>query len=365
MTTMTTAPIDEQRLEAFGEEVFTTSLGALELTIISIGRELGLYEGLRGHQGSTASQLAGRVGVDARYAREWLEHQAVAGVLEVDDPGAAPDERRYRLPEEHAIVLLDEDHPAYVGALADIAPIVARTLEQVQAAFRTGAGVPFAAYELHDMQAGFTRPMFASALTTEWLPALPDLHRRLQAGEPLRILDLGCGEGWAAIYLAEAYPAITVDGLDLDEASIARARHLAAERGVGDRVSFELRDVTDPSLMGPYDLAMCCEVVHDLPDPVAALATMRRVTRAEGEVLVIDERVAEAFQPSGDPVERLMYAISILHCLPAGRDAETSVATGTVMRPDTFRTYATAAGFADVEELEIDHPMFRFYRPTG
>lgn len=365
MTDTTTAPVSQERLEAFGEEVFGATLGALELTVVSMGRELGLYQALRGSAGRTAAEIADRARVDARYAREWLEHQAVAGVLEVDDPGTAPEERRFALPEEHAIALLDEDHPAYVGALADIAPVIARTLERVQSAFRTGAGVPFAAYGLHDMQAGFTRPMFANSLTTEWLPALGDLHRRLEAGEPLRILDVGCGEGWAAIYLAEAYPAVHVEGFDLDEASIARARAHAAQRGVLGRVTFEVRDVTDASISGPYDLAMCCEVIHDLSDPVGALTTMRRVTGETGAVLVIDERVAESFDPSGDPIERMMYAISILHCLPAGRDAATSAATGTVMRPDTFRAHASAAGFASVEELEIEHPMFRFYRPVG
>ena len=89
------------------------------------------------------------------------------------------------------------------------------------------------------------------------------------------------------------------------------------------------------------------------------------MTGDEGAVLVIDERAAESFSPSGDPIERLLYAFSILHCLPAGRDAETSAATGTVMRPDVFRRYAYEAGFASVELLDIDNPMFRFYRPRG
>jgi hypothetical protein len=35
------------------------------------------------------------------------------------------------------------------------------------------------------------------------------------------------------------------------------------------------------------------------------------------------------------------------------------------MRPDTFRRYATDAGFAAVDVLPIEHPMFRFYRPRA
>ena len=52
----------------------------------------------------------------------------------------------------------------------------------------------------------------------------------------------------------------------------------------------------------------------------------------------------------------------MLLCLPTGMSEEHSAATGTVMRPDTLRGYAAAAGFADVEVLTIEHPFFRFYR---
>lgn len=364
----------DDQVGAFAERLFEATIGAMELTVAHLGRSLGLYAGLRGGAGHTAGELAATTSVDERYAREWLEHQAVAGVLSVDDPAAPAAERRYTLPEAHAVVLLDEENPAYSGALADIPPIIARTLETLLGAFRSGAGVPFAAYGLHDMQAGFTRPMFANDLAGEWLAALPDVHTRLQAGEALRIADFGCGEGWAGIYLAEAYPNVTVHGYDLDDASIAAARKHAADRGLTDRVRFEVQDVTDPAFdnvfgdtpnPGHYDLVLACEMIHDLADPVGALTAMRRLAGDGGAVLVIDERADEDFTPSGDPIQRLLYTFSILHCLPAGRDAETSAETGTVMRPSTFRSYAEAAGFSAVDELPIDNPFFRFYRPRG
>jgi ubiquinone/menaquinone biosynthesis C-methylase UbiE len=365
MTTTDATPAFEEQLNGFAERMFEAALGGMETTVAHLGRALGLYAALRGEDDLTAGELAARTAVDERYAREWLEHQALAGVLTVDDPAAPDNQRRYALPEPHAVALLDEEHPAYIGALADIPPFIARTLETLLGAFRTGAGIPFAAYGLHDMQAGFTRPMFANDLAGQWLAALPDVHARLQAGEPLRIADFGCGEGWAAIYLAEAYPNATVHGYDLDEASIAAACKHAADRGVTDRVRFELQDVTDPAFGERYDLVYACEMIHDLADPVGALAAMRRLAGEDGAVLVIDERADEEFTPSNDSVQRLLYAFSILHCLPAGRDAETSAETGTVMRPGTFRSYAEAAGFAGVDELPIEHPFFRFYRPRG
>jgi hypothetical protein len=90
---------------------------------------------------------------------------------------------------------------------------------------------------------------------------------------------------------------------------------------------------------------------------------MRRLGKPDAVHLVVDEKVADAFEAATEnPVERLFYAASVLHCLPVGMTDTPSAATGTVMRPDTFRNYAEAAGFSTIEILPIDHDLFRFYR---
>jgi hypothetical protein len=65
--------------------------------------------------------------------------------------------------------------------------------------------------------------------------------------------------------------------------------------------------------------------------------------------------------PHGEPGRAVVYAASVLHCLPVGMAESPSAATGTVMRPDTFHRYATEAGFTHVDVLPIDHDLFRFY----
>jgi hypothetical protein len=104
------------------------------------------------------------------------------------------------------------------------------------------------------------------------------------------------------------------------------------------------------------------ECVHDLSYPVAVLSTMRRLRNEGGTVLVMDERVAETFDPPVDDVERMFYGWSITSCLPDGMSAPGAAGTGTVMRPATLRAYAREAGFDEVEILPIDHDVFRFYR---
>ena len=119
--------------------------------------------------------------------------------------------------------------------------------------------------------------------------------------------------------VANAWPGAEVDGFDNDEASIAAARTNAAEAGVSDRVRFEVVDITRqlPDQITPhnYDLVMAFEMVHDLARPVEALATMRRLGHRDAVFLVADEKVAFEFcAPTDDPVERLLYAASVLHC---------------------------------------------------
>lgn len=355
---------DVPRVEEFAARLFAAGLGALELLNVELGVRLGLYEQLAKHGASTSAELALGAGIAERYAREWLEQQAVAKVLEVDDVGAAPATRRFSLPAAHAQVLLDPDNEAYLAPLAGFVPVAGMALHPVAEAFRSGGGVAYADYGVHDLQAAFTRPAFVNQLTSTWLPALPGVDAKLQAGSA-RVVEIGCGEGVAAVQIACDFVGVTVDGFDADDVSIAAARKRAADAGVAERVRFEVRDACRPGIEGSYDLVLCIETLHDVADPVAVLRLMRQLRAPGGTVLVADERTAEAFTTEADEMERLFYACSTLHCLPVGMVEPGSAGTGAVMRPSTLRRYAEEAGFAGVEVVPVDHPQFRLYLLEG
>ncbi|MGH3113797.1 MAG: class I SAM-dependent methyltransferase [Gaiellaceae bacterium] len=352
--------------DALAERLFGAALGAYEIMTVHLGDRLGLYRALREHGGATSAELAAATSTHERYAREWLEQQAVAGILEVD-AAAAPEERRYRLPPGHAEVLIDRDSLAHVTPMARFGISFASVLPAVEEAFRTGGGVPWEAYgELgREAQGDANRPLFANLLGSEWLPAIPDVHERLLADPPARVADVACGAGWSTIAVARAYPKVTVDGYDLDESSVELARANLAGTGVEDRVAFQLRDAGDAELAGSYELVTVFEAIHDMSQPVEVLRALRGLVAEDGAVVVMDERVADVFTAPGDEVERLMYTYSVLCCLPVGLADTPSAGTGTVMRTDTLRRYATEAGFADVEVLPIEHEIFRFYRLVG
>ncbi|MBA2754909.1 MAG: methyltransferase domain-containing protein [Chloroflexia bacterium] len=353
--------------DALVERLFNATIAAMDIFSVYIGDRLGYYRSLAAEGPATSAELAARTGTAERYAREWLEQQAVTAILAVDDAGEDTAARRYRLPAGYEAVLVDPDSLTAMAPVAQIFAGCVAPLPRLLDAFRTGGGVPYEAYgaDLHEGQAGTTRPQFRHMLGQAWLPAMPDVHARLLADPPARVADIGVGLGWSSIAIARAYPTCHVDGFDLDEASVAVARANVAAEGLADRVTIHPRDAGDPELAGHYDLALAIECIHDMPDPVAVLRAMRRLVGEGGTTLIVDEKVADAFIAPGDDVERYMYGFSILHCLPVGMVEQPSAATGTVMREATLRRYAEEAGFQAVEVLPIEHDFFRFYRLTG
>jgi SAM-dependent methyltransferase len=353
--------------EALVERLFGATLATMDLFSVYLGDRLGYYQALAAGGPATSTDLAARTGTHERYAREWLEQQAVTGFLEAENPEAETALRRFRLPAGHAEPLTDPDSLMTMTPLARALAACVAVLPQLLDAFRTGGGVPFADYgvDMHEGQAGSTRPLFLHLLTQQWLPAMPDVHDLLQTKPDARVADVGMGLGWSSIAIARAYPNVRVDGFDLDTASVRAARANAEAAGVADRVTFQIRDAGDPDLAGRYDLAFAFECIHDMANPVATLRAMRRLVGDGGTILIADERVADRFTAPGDDVERLMYGFSILHCLPVGMVDQPSVGTGTVIRQSTMRAYAEAAGCRAVEVLPIEHDFFRFYRLTA
>jgi 2-polyprenyl-3-methyl-5-hydroxy-6-metoxy-1,4-benzoquinol methylase len=352
---------DGAKVEEFAGNLFMACLATMELANVELGVRLGLYEHMAGAGPVTSAQLAGSAGIAERYAREWLEQQAVAGVVEVDDPAAPTAERKFTLPNAHAHVLIDDDSEACMKPCAAVVPWLAKALDIMVEEFRRGDGAAFGLFDLHDIQAAFNRPVFVNHLTQTWLPALPDVQAKLTKGERVRIAEIGCGEGLAAITIARAYPNAEIDGYDLDDASIAVARKAAADAGIGDRARFHVQDAADASVEGDYDLVMAIEMLHDVPDPVGILRTMQRLAGDDGAVLVVDERTEDAFTVPASEMERLFYAFSTLHCLAVSMQGG-GAGTGTVIRADTLRAYATEAGFSTVDVLDVEHPQFRLYR---
>jgi SAM-dependent methyltransferase len=354
---------DPRRREALVRRLTADAIGALDLISVYLGDRLGLYRVLSERPDATPAQLASAAGLHHRYVREWLEQQTVSGIVETENPHAPDDERRYRLPPGHDEALLDESSLDFMAPLAQGVVECTGPLEAVMDAFRTGAGVPYAAYG-SEGQGRSTRALYERLLTSKWLPAIPRLHQRLHEDPPARIADVACGHGHSTLAIARGYPKVLVDGIDLDASSIEAARRLLTGSELEARVAFHRRDAGDPGLSGRYDLITLFEALHDMSQPVNTLRALRAMLAPGGCVFVADEKTAERFSPDAGDVERLHYGFSLVHCLPVGMVGDNPAGTGAVMRPDTVRRYAAEGGFTRFEILPIDNESWRFYLLT-
>nr|WP_296072198.1 class I SAM-dependent methyltransferase [uncultured Actinoplanes sp.] len=347
------------RSEALAGRLTQDTAGALEMYAVYLGDQLGYYRAMAAGDWLTAGDLAGRTGTASRYCEEWLSHQAVREIVEVEDVRAQP--RRYRLPAEHVPVLTDPD--SLLNATSDALNLArfARRLPDLVTAYRAGEAPPPLPWG-PDGRAEKNRPVFRHLFARQWLPAVPHIDRRLRA-PGARAADIACGTGWSSIAMAQEYPQLSVDGIDLDAPAIERARANARDSGVAGRTRFEVADAAGLAAGPRYDLVTIIQALHDMAQPVATLRAARESLASGACVLVGESRVQEEFTVPGTELEQAEYGWSLLSCLPDAMEPG-SAATGTVMRPATLRRYAADAGFGEVRVLPIGAPDWWFYELT-
>jgi hypothetical protein len=288
--------------EALANRLFASALGTLDLLHVYIGQKLGLYRLMAKNDTLTPADLAAGAGMNVRYAREWLEQQAVTGILLTVGTADSADERRYRLPQGYAEALTSEESMSYLAPVAGMLVSAAQRMPELLDAYRTGRGVGWATYgpDMWQGQAALNRPLFVNKLGHEYLPSIPEVDMILSQSSA-HVADLACGGGWSSIAIARAYPGVTVDGYDLDASSIEQAAGAAAAARLSDRVRFHIGDAAAMTTAeGAYDLVTIFEAVHDVSNPVGMLTTSRRMLRAGGRLLVMDERVADELTAPGD-----------------------------------------------------------------
>ncbi|HZQ08122.1 MAG TPA: class I SAM-dependent methyltransferase [Anaerolineae bacterium] len=356
---MNSITMDDTRIEAFAERLANEINASLSCLNLWLGLKLGLLQELHAQGAATPRELEERTGCVERYVREWLECMYAGEYLDYDASTG-----RFSLPIEHAAVLLDETHPFYSGASMFGIPALAGILPMLADAFQRGGGVPYEAYgdAMRECISKGNRPAFVNDYASKWIPVLPDVQTKLRGGA--RVADIGCGEGWSSIALAQAFPNVHIDAVDIDAASIEAAKRNAHAQGVADRVLFHLASADYQPLTGSYALVTAFECLHDMAYPVQALKMMRELASPNGVVFIADEAANDSLEENRNFLGHYFYNWSVLHCLPQAMVFPDATGTGTVMRPSIVRDYASQAGFTNVQVLPIENPSWRFYRLT-
>ncbi len=132
----------------------------------------------------------------------------------------------------------------------------------------------------------FWEPHHAASPAGEAKPnaVLVDVVGELTPGEAL---DLGCGQGGDALWLARRGWRVT--SVDVSATAIERVAAAAAERGLSDRVRVERHDLTATFPAGTFDLVTAHYLHSPVPmDRPAVLARAAAAVAPDGRLLVVD-----------------------------------------------------------------------------
>jgi SAM-dependent methyltransferase len=145
--------------------------------------------------------------------------------------------------------------------------------------------------------------------------------------------------------MASAFPNATVTGYDPHLASIDRARALAVQEGVADRVSFEV-GFADDYPGADLDLVCLFDCLHDMGDPAAALRHIRSTLAGDGTVLLVEPFAHGHLPEDLNPVGRVFFNASATICVPnALSQGDGLTALGAQAGEDAILDLAGEAGF--------------------
>ena len=334
--------VDEGRLGDLVGRVLGDIGGAAIMPLVRIGDALGLYGALAEIGPATAEDIAGAAGCAPRYVREWLSAQTASGYV-------SHEAGRFSLSPEQALVFATPDSPVNMIGAFDTAAAMQENQGKVQTAFRTGRGVAWGdqAGCLFCAVARLFRPGYVNALVQEWLPALDGVVDRLKAGA--RVADVGCGHGLSTIVMAQAFPQSQFVGYDFHAGSIAAATAHARAHGLGN-VRFEVGRAQDfPG--EDWDLVTCFDCLHDMGDPAAAAAHIRKALKPDGSWMVVEPAAGDTLDENLNPVGRIYYAASTMICVPTSLAQETGLALGAQAGERRLAEVIRSGGFTRVARV--------------
>jgi SAM-dependent methyltransferase len=331
-------PIDMDVLMAFVGQVVGDLGATISAGNVLLGEKLGLYRALAQHP-TDAAGLAGATGTDERYVEEWLRGQAAGGYVEYDAASS-----RYSMTPEKAFALTDPDGPVFLPGAFELALGALKARPRIEDAFRHGNGY---GWHEHDSEVfsgceRFFRPGYLMSLLPDWIPALEGVQDKLARGA--EVADLGCGHGASTLLMAEAFPNSHFTGSDYHQGSIDSARDRAAEKGLADRVTFEVAGAQSIQAHG-LDLVTTFDCLHDMGDPVGAASRIRGSLGTDGTWMIVEPAAGDTVESNLNPVGRVYYNFSTFLCVPNALSQAGGYALGAQAGEAAIRQVVTDAGF--------------------
>jgi ubiquinone/menaquinone biosynthesis C-methylase UbiE len=166
----------------------------------------------------------------------------------------------------------------------------------------------------------------------------------LGIGEGSRVLDVACGSGGPAVYLAQTFGA-RVTGTDHHAEGIATATRLAEEQGLTARASFVTADASQPLPFddAQFDAITCIDAINHLPGRLDVLSDWHRLLKPGGRLVFTDPIIVTGLLTNEEAAIR--SSIGFFLFAPLGEDERLLQESGfeILRREDTTGQLAAVA----------------------
>lgn len=312
----------------------------MALSVAYVGLFNGLFDALAGARGARPDALAAARGLDAGYVRRWCEAAYAFGFLREARGryGLTPFAREALaagggafgggqilrgifaatiVGYNYALHMRDGARPGY-GAMArfpEFAPVFGAMLEQVQ------------------------RKTFFHEILPR-VPAYAEVGRRGGA-----VLDLGCGNGWFLVALAQRFPGLSGVAVDFGEANISAAERKIREAGLQGRLTAQRADIVTYRPDRPFDLICLNQVVHDVWHRRGViLARARKALREGGRIALWDRPFPRSRRELRRPSRHFMVFLNLFEEMGGTR----------LLTEAEMRRGLREEGFAGVRAYRVD-----------
>jgi len=322
--------------------------------MISVGHRTGLFDTMSGLPPSTSPEIAEAAGLNERYVREWLGAMTTGAIIEHDH-----ENNTYSLPDEYSAWLTRAAVPNNIAVTSQWISLLGSVESQIVDCFRKGGGVPYEAYErFHEVMSEESLQTVIAPLIDDLLPLVPGLREKLEAG--IRVLDVGCGSGYAMVQMAKEFPNSRFKGYDLSPEAIERGKERAKELGLNN-INLEAKNVAEFNDEKKFDLIMTFDAVHDQADPARVLTNIERALKDEGIYFMQDIAGSSHVHNNMDhPVATLLYTTSCMHCMSVSL-AQDGKGLGAMWGKELATDMLTEAGFTKIEIKELPHDPINYY----
>jgi len=335
------ADVNDARLEELAGKVMSDIAGAMGVLAAYLGDQTGAYAALAEIGPCTYQELAAKLGTEPKYVREWLSSNAANGYVTYDGGSG-----KFQLTPEQETVFSTEGHPACMQGF--IMSVMGQMEEHEKAVdiFRTGKGRPW------DQQSSccfcgtdrFFRPGYDANLLPNWIPAMPGVQDKLEAGA--KVADIGCGRGSSTVLMAKAFPNSHFVGIDFHQPSLEEAAERAKAEGV---TNVEWVHATAQDYPGDgFDFACVFDALHDMGDPVGAARHIKETLKQDGAFMLVEPLAGDSLEENMHPLGAIYYAFSTTVCTPCSLSQPVGLGLGTQAGQKRLTEVLNEAGFTQV-----------------